>query len=117
MIDTEERIKQVIELLVEVAEKRGAFSQNDEQFAMNVIENASKKASKSTDILQEVLQILAKSKLIPLKEWHELQELIENRPLSTEENWSLSQFRLYRLKMIKYFEKIMEKLKSMETEK
>jgi len=54
----QEQLNQSIDLLIEVIDKRGAYSQNHLQHAENVIENASERASKVTEKLKEVLAIL-----------------------------------------------------------
>lgn len=53
-----QKITESIELLSEVVEKRGAYSQDHLQHAENVIENASERARKATEKLKEVLAVL-----------------------------------------------------------
>ena len=50
-----QKLQEATELLKEVVEKRGAYSQNHLVHAENVINNASEKASKVTVILSELL--------------------------------------------------------------
>lgn len=50
------KIKEVIELLTEVAEKRGAYNRDPLTHAGNVIDNASERAIKSIKILKELLR-------------------------------------------------------------
>ena len=51
----QQKLQEATELLKEVVEKRGAYSQNHLVHAENVINNASEKASKVTVILSELL--------------------------------------------------------------
>lgn len=53
----EPKIQEAIDLLAEVKEKRGAYSQDQLTHAENVINNASEKAIKVIAILKEVLGV------------------------------------------------------------
>ena len=48
------KIQESIDLLTEVVEKRGAYSQDYLQHAENVIENASKRAAQVTETLKKI---------------------------------------------------------------
>jgi len=72
----EEALEKVVELLSEVAEKKGAYSRDHLQHATNVIENASSRAKESIKILQDAVagckdHYISKEKL---EEWQ------KNRP-------------------------------------
>lgn len=58
-----QKIRQSIELLSEVIEKRGAYSQDHLQHAENVIENASERAKKVTETLKEISGLLDEATL------------------------------------------------------
>ena len=49
------KLEKVIDLLTEVAEKRGAYSQDQLTHAVNVVENASERAKESIGILREIV--------------------------------------------------------------
>ena len=53
-----QKIIQSIELLSEVIEKKGAYSQDHLQHAENVINNASKRAEQVTETLKEISGLL-----------------------------------------------------------
>lgn len=50
-----EQVQEMLELLQEVVEKRGAYSKDHLQHAENVIENASERTREVTDILKDLL--------------------------------------------------------------
>ena len=68
-----EKIREAKELLIEVVEKRGAYSRDQLTHAENVIENASERAKKATEILDDVLAVVNDN-------LQELQELSKNAP-------------------------------------
>jgi len=104
----EEELKKVIELLTEVAEKRGAYSRDHLQHAVNVIENASKRAKESIKILEDAVAVhrLHCKKLL---------ELLKNRPPKSCTNHA--SLRLYYEEAEKVFGELEGLLKKGDTTK
>ena len=76
-----EKIHEAKELLIEVVEKRGAYSLDPLEHAKNVMENASERAKKATEILDEVLAVVGDSLA-------ELEKLTKKFPFDFSE-WDL----------------------------
>jgi len=55
VMNRKEKLKKVVELLTPVAEKVGAYNRDHLTHAINVINNASVKAKRSIEILEEII--------------------------------------------------------------